>query len=88
MFEYYEVRFKFRPTTAPLQLHYGIYVIQHCRPQDWRQLWFLEIYGGNNDDGRPPTWGQDGRLRNVNMLVIITETFKQRMTITNKCVAY
>ena len=29
MFEYYEVCFKF--TTAHLQLHYGIYVIQHCR---------------------------------------------------------
>ena len=36
MFEYYEVRFKFTP--APLQLHYGRYVIQHYRPQNRRQL--------------------------------------------------
>ena len=27
-------------------------------------------------------------IRNVNMLAIITETFKQRLTIKNKCVAY
>ena len=42
MFEYYEVLFKFTP--APLQLHYGSYVIQHFRPQNRRQLWVLEMY--------------------------------------------
>ena len=30
MFKYYEVHFKFTPATP--QLHYGRYVIQHCRP--------------------------------------------------------
>ena len=49
MFEYYEARFKF--TTAPLQLHYGRYVIQHCRPQNRRQFWVLEIYVAKNDEG-------------------------------------
>ena len=49
MFEYYEVHFTFTP--APPQLHYGRYVIQHCRPQNRRQLWVLEIYGAKHGEG-------------------------------------
>ncbi len=49
MFEYYDVHFKFTP--VPLQLHYGRYVIQHCRPQNRRQLWVLQIYGAKNCEG-------------------------------------
>ena len=49
MFEYYEVRFKFTP--APLQLHYGRYGVQHCRPHNRRQSWVLEIYGAKNGEG-------------------------------------
>ena len=51
MFEYYEVHFEFTP--IPLQLHYGRYVIQHCRLQNRRQLWVwvLEIYGAKKRRG-------------------------------------
>ena len=95
LFEYYEMRFTFTP--AALQLHYGRYVIQHCRPHNRRQLWVLEIYGAKTARDRltpsrgggifPTPWGNTAFFRDTKYSISLNVK-REGAEFTTKCHCY